>query len=524
MRVEDDNPNPTTGTIQCNCSPKPTPYNTNASGAVHKLIPIAGKRISGSLTPAFRLVSTSATQSLNLPPNQIPANAPIRAETKQRPDCQGAKPADESQTYEKARIDRVFNHRRPDRHPIAVVEATQESHVVDTVRLAIERQCRVSVRSGGHSWAAWSVRDEAILLDLGGLKKMLYDEETGVASVSPSMTGRELNRFLATKGRMFAGGHCPDVGLGGFLLQGGMGWNCKNWGWACESVVGIDVVTATGDILHCSKDEHSDLFWAARGAGPGFPAIVTTFHLQTREAITASYDPDTEIVCLSLYPPDSTPTSPLTIMILLVTFKHTPSAALAALQPAHSTHPPGTIHSWFNRPDSLENQYASQDAANPLRHRYCVDNAYISNDADVAAVLEPAFTSLPTRKSFSLWYSMAPCSRRKLPDMALSMQSDHYFATYVVWEDEKDDVPIMNWVQDVMRRVEKSSEGAYLGDADFQIRRTRFWGEEQGRRLGEVRRKWDEEGRVCGYLDAGDGSGVEGLANVHEWEQKDAKM
>ena len=25
----------------------------------------------------------------------------------------------------------------------------------------------------------------------------------------------------------FAGGHCPDVGLGGFLLQGGMGWNCK---------------------------------------------------------------------------------------------------------------------------------------------------------------------------------------------------------------------------------------------------------------------------------------------------------
>ncbi len=47
---------------------------------------------------------------------------------------------------------------------------------------------------------------------------------------SPAVTGRELNEYLAKGkggGRFFAGGHCPDVGLGGFLLQGGMGWNCK---------------------------------------------------------------------------------------------------------------------------------------------------------------------------------------------------------------------------------------------------------------------------------------------------------
>jgi hypothetical protein len=42
---------------------------------------------------------------------------------------------------------------------------------------------------------------------------------------------------------------------------------------------------------------------------------------------------------------------------------------------------------------------------------------------------------------------------------------------------------------------------------------------EQGRRLMEVRRKWDPEGRVCGYLDEGDRSGVEGLENVHEWQK-----
>lgn len=31
----------------------------------------------------------------------------------------------------------------------------------------------------------------------------------------------------------------------------------------------MDVVTAKGEVLHCDEEQHSDLFWAARGAGPG---------------------------------------------------------------------------------------------------------------------------------------------------------------------------------------------------------------------------------------------------------------
>ena len=130
-------------------------------------------------------------------------------------------------TYEKARVGRVFNDRRPERYPRAVAEASEIAHVVETVRLANELGCKVSIRSGGHSWVAWSVRDDAILLDLGNLREIDLDEAKGIVKVSPSTTGRVLNEFLLQKGLMFAGGHCPDVGLGGFLLQGGMGWNCK---------------------------------------------------------------------------------------------------------------------------------------------------------------------------------------------------------------------------------------------------------------------------------------------------------
>lgn len=129
--------------------------------------------------------------------------------------------------YERARVGRIFNHRRPSRFPVAVVEASEESHIVEAVRLANARGHRISIRSGGHSWAAWSVRDDAILIDLGNYRQIDYDKDTQTVKVSPSTTGKMLNDFLQKEGRMFAGGHCPDVGLGGFLLQGGMGWVCK---------------------------------------------------------------------------------------------------------------------------------------------------------------------------------------------------------------------------------------------------------------------------------------------------------
>jgi FAD/FMN-containing dehydrogenase len=136
--------------------------------------------------------------------------------------------ATDPETFREAVWGRVFNRRRDmSRVPRAVIQVSCVPHVREAVELANRQRCRVSVRSGGHSWAAWSVRQDAILLDLGQLRHMVYNERTKIVSCSPSVTGEQLNDFLKTEGRMFAGGHCPEVGLGGFLLQGGMGWNCK---------------------------------------------------------------------------------------------------------------------------------------------------------------------------------------------------------------------------------------------------------------------------------------------------------
>jgi FAD/FMN-containing dehydrogenase len=133
--------------------------------------------------------------------------------------------------YEEVRTGRVFNARRPDRFPAAVLLAQTEEDVAAGVRLARDRGLTVSVRAGGHSWAVWSLRDDALLIDLGRMRDMTFDPATGIATAQPAVKGgAELTPFLTGHGRAFTGGHCPSVGIGGFLLQGGQGWNSRRYG------------------------------------------------------------------------------------------------------------------------------------------------------------------------------------------------------------------------------------------------------------------------------------------------------
>jgi FAD/FMN-containing dehydrogenase len=42
----------------------------------------------------------------------------------------------------------------------------------------------------------------------------------------------------------------------------------------------MEIVTADGEKVLASREQHADLFWAARGAGPGFFGVVIAFHLK----------------------------------------------------------------------------------------------------------------------------------------------------------------------------------------------------------------------------------------------------
>ncbi|KAK4197330.1 hypothetical protein QBC40DRAFT_232358 [Triangularia verruculosa] len=464
--------------------------------------------------------------------------------------------------FHDAIFSRVFNLRRPSftssspnypaRLPFGYCQPLTVSDIVACIAVVNAEKKRISVRSGGHSWACWSVRHDAILLDMvdfeGGVGSIRWEPEfgDGVVGCSTAVTSAQLNEFLEKGQRMFPGGHCPDVGLGGFLLQGGMGWNCKNWGWACEYMVGVDVVTADGEVLHCNETQNEDLFFAARGAGPGFPAIVTRFYLRTVPLLpmwqslyffdivnfneiqewivklSPTASPTLEIVLVSAFIPQSSPAPTLTAVFTSFATSH--SDALAALKPIHDSLPcaPSSSPDHPNRfcqATSLPAEYAAQLAGNAAPgFRTRSDNAYLSNDlspSQIASALKPAFSTLPTKQSTALWFAMNPTSRRELPgNMALGMHSDHYFSVYAVWKDQQDDEKCDEWVREVFDTLEEDGKtlvGSYLGDADFQFRQAgwRFWGGKERSKLEEVRKKWDPRGLVCGFL-VGDEAAREG--------------
>ncbi|KAL2841731.1 hypothetical protein BJY01DRAFT_7337 [Aspergillus pseudoustus] len=434
--------------------------------------------------------------------------------------------------YEKARTKHLFNAVIPPRYPAAIAFVATEQDIIDAVNLAVSKKLRISIRAGGHSYAAWSIRDNALLLDLGGYRECGFDDETGVVKVAPSLTGRELCEYLAQKGRIFPVGHCPDVSLGGYLLGGGMGWNQPNLGWACEHIVAIDLVTASGELLCADAQQNSDLFWAARGGGPAFPGVVTRFHLQTFPAartvrssgyvytvenyspvfhwalkLAATFKDSVEIVAIGSYQ-DGIEAPCITIA--LIAFGDDEEHITQILQGVEDSHPPNPISHWVNQPTTLTEQFDLKAKSYPKEHRYYVDNAFLADETDVASILERAFTTLPTRKSLALWTSLIPASRCDLPDMALSMQSDHYFALYAIWENVNEDSRCVTWVDEVMQGVAEQSVGSYLGELDFRSRNTAYWGEKQRDKLLEIKSLRDPENRIYGCL------GLEGIINQPE--------
>jgi hypothetical protein len=436
-----------------------------------------------------------------------------------------AAPGSPDAAFEAAAVSGIFNQRRPSPRPAAVLRAAGVADVAAGVRLARAEGLRVAVRAGGHSWAAWSLREDTLLIDLAAFTRMSYDPGTSMVTAGPAIRGgTDLDPFLASRGRFFAGGHCPTVGLGGFLLQGGMGWNCRGWGWAAESIDALQVVTADGDVAWCDETENADLFWAARGAGPGFFGVVTAFRLRTRQRYReltqtthvypaevaadvlgwlhqARHDvpPSVELVAVGLtppLPPDVRHPGPV-LVLDGVSFDGGPESlrALDSCPVAGKA-----LLRKIAQPVTIGELRAEQIRANPEGHRYTVDNAYLAGPTGaLIPALAPAFTDLPTAKSFSLWFDLAHLPARPLPDMALSVQGDLYFATYVVGEDQSHDAACRSWVDDTMRRLQPFSAGCYLGDSDLTVRPGRFMSDEAAGRLRRIRAARDPDRLFAGY-------------------------
>ena len=216
-------------------------------------------------------------------PSQALTSSPVSTEeiSKLKRKIKGEVVSDDQEKYETWRRGMSWQFRKTSRCPQIMVQASSPDDVITAVNFANQHSLKLGVRTGGHSWVHSSVREGGVLLDLRRFKDIQIDRKSQTAIVGPAVSARELADALAKQDLAFPVAHCSTVALGGYLLGGGQAWNGESWGGAaCNSIEALEVVNAKGELIHVVESKHSDLFWAAKGAGPGFPGIVTAYHLK----------------------------------------------------------------------------------------------------------------------------------------------------------------------------------------------------------------------------------------------------
>ncbi len=186
----------------------------------------------------------------------------------------------ESSSYDEARKTIFLN---VDRRPLAIVKAADAHDVATTIRFARERSLPLAVRSGGHSIAYHSVIEGAIVLDLSSMKQVSIDPVQRIARVQAGATSGDLAGPAHEHGLALSTGDTHSVAMGGLVTGGGIGFMVRKSGLAIDNVLAAEVVTANGEIVTASEDEHPDLFWAIRGGGGNF-GVVTEFTVRLAPA------------------------------------------------------------------------------------------------------------------------------------------------------------------------------------------------------------------------------------------------
>ncbi len=165
-----------------------------------------------------------------------------------------------------------------DPQPSAVAFVERGDDIAAVVRFAAENGLRVSGQGTGHGAAALGSLEDTILVKTERMRGVEVDSGALTARVEAGVLSVELAEAAQAHGLSSLPGSSPDVGVTGFHLGGGLSWFGRQYGFACNRLRAIELVTADGEARTVDAENEPDLFWALRGGGGDF-AIVTALHI-----------------------------------------------------------------------------------------------------------------------------------------------------------------------------------------------------------------------------------------------------
>ncbi len=402
--------------------------------------------------------------------------------------------------YEELRGDLVASALLPERYPEIIVRARSVDDVVAAVRLSRRLGLHIVTRSGGHSWCAAALRDGGLLLDVSRLDDLRIDPEERRLTVGPGLATGALTSALAGHNLGFPAGHCRNVGLGGYLLAGGLGWNAGTWGPACHSVEAVEVVTAKGDVLVAGESRHADLLWAARGAGPGFSGVATAFTVRAYEAprstvssslafplaaladvaawveqLSRGLDRRLELSLALARAPAAIEAlgirggDPVVVMTA-VAFADSREECDDLLAPfEEGVGRRGFVEDEARRETPQHALYELTGARFPVGRRVAADCLW--SDSEPSLLLGALGSALNVAPSASAWILVNVSSEQ--PPLvaptpaAFSMTGRLYVAVYAVWEESEAAARNQAWLVETMRALEPLASGRYIGEVDL---------------------------------------------------------
>jgi FAD/FMN-containing dehydrogenase len=173
--------------------------------------------------------------------------------------------------YDDAR--RAWNLVQDLRPAIVALPATAED-VRDIVLYAREQNLRVLVQGTGHNGTPVGDLSDTILVRTSAMRGAEIDGGARIARIQAGAVWSDVTAPASEHGLAPLAGSAPDVGVVGYCVGGGLGWLGRRYGLCCERVLSFDVVTADGRLVHVDRESEPDLFWALRGGGGAYAAIV----------------------------------------------------------------------------------------------------------------------------------------------------------------------------------------------------------------------------------------------------------